>query len=818
MKRYVCIHGHFYQPPRENPWLEELEWQESAQPYHDWNERITMECYAPNAYAHILDHNQKIIDIVNNYEKISFNFGPTLLSWMERNDPEIYARIIESDKASRKNFSGHGSAMAQCYNHMVMPLANSRDKETQVLWGCKDFQYRFGRKPEGMWLPETAVDLETLDIMAKNDIRFTLLAPHQAGRFRRIGRGEWIDVRASGLDPRVSYLCRLPSGRDIAIFFYDTFIAHDVAFGDLLFNGKNFADRFLHIDAGFHEDHLIHIATDGETYGHHHRRGDMALAYCLHSIEQSGSATLTNYAEFLAHHSPQYEVEIIENSSWSCIHGVERWRGDCGCRLGTMPSWTLAWRAPLREAMDWLRDELGLLYEEIGGRYLKDVWSARNDYIRIVLDRREDTVNEFLSLHASKFLDKEERVSVLNLLEMQRSAMLMYTSCGWFFDEISGIESTQILTYAARAIQLAEGLSQKKYEAVFTGILKKAPSNFRQYYGDGRDLYLKRVKPMILELVHVGAHYALSSFFEDYPTSARVHCYNIENLFCECNLLGKGKVCAGKVRVSSALTGEEQMITYAVLYHGGLELEVGVSLLTDENQFLDLVQEIRKVSRTQDLEKVRQIMIDRSQFGPFALANLFKDSQRNVLYQILDTKLEQISASLKQINEFHYPLVKVMRQLHVPLPKMLSSVVQAMVNADIIQILTSPTIDYDALEKLVNEVKDCDLEIDRQAMEYFVKKKIDQIMERLLRRTEDVCPLKEFETMMKAINPLSLDIDYWKAQNQLFSLGKKFYPPMKKRAGRGEETAVEWIKYFELITDYFKLNIEGASEFAIARG
>ena len=370
MGRYVCIHGHFYQPPRENPWLQDLEWQESAQPYHDWNERITMECYAPNAYAHILDHNQKIIDIVNNYEKISFNFGPTLLSWMERNNPEIYTRIIESDKASRRNFSGHGSAMAQCYNHMVMPLANSRDKETQVAWGCKDFLYRFGRKPEGMWLPETAVDLETLEIMAKNDIRFTLLAPHQAACFRRIGEEEWIDARAHGLDPRLSYLCRLPSGKDIALFFYDALVAHDVAFGDLLFNGRNFAERFLNVDAGLDEDHLVHIATDGETYGHHHRRGDMALAYCLHSIEQSGAATLTNYAEFLARHPPRHEVQIIENSSWSCIHGIERWRGDCGCRLGTTPFWTLAWRAPLRQAMDWLRDELSRLYEEIGGRYL----------------------------------------------------------------------------------------------------------------------------------------------------------------------------------------------------------------------------------------------------------------------------------------------------------------------------------------------------------------------------------------------------------------------------------------------------------------
>jgi alpha-amylase/alpha-mannosidase (GH57 family) len=336
MQRYVCIHGHFYQPPRENPWIEAIEQQDSAYPYHDWNDRITVESYGPNAEARILDAHDRIVHIVNNYAKISFNFGPTLLAWMREHARATYDAVIDADRESIAHY-GHGSAIAQAYNHLIMPLANPRDRNTQVVWGERDFQYRFGRKPEGMWLPETAVDIATLEVLAEHGIRFTILAPHQAASVRRIGDRDWSDVRGARIDTRRAYLQRLPSGREITLFFYDGPASRAVAFEHLLRNGEHFAQRVLGILGNDGDPQLAHIATDGETYGHHHRHGEMALAYALHHIEQRQLATCTNYASFLAAQPPRHEVMIEEMTSWSCAHGVERWRSDCGCHTGGGP-------------------------------------------------------------------------------------------------------------------------------------------------------------------------------------------------------------------------------------------------------------------------------------------------------------------------------------------------------------------------------------------------------------------------------------------------------------------------------------------------
>lgn len=468
MERYICIHCHFYQPPRENPWLEAIELQDSAYPYHDWNERITGECYAPNAASRILDGEGRIESIVNNYAKISFNFGPTLLSWLEDKAPDVYGAILEADRESREKFSGHGSALAQAYNHMILPLANRRDRYTQIFWGIKHFVHRFSRPPEGMWLPETAVDLASLDILAEHGIRFTILAPHQASRLRKIGGRAWRDVSGARIDPTMPYKLRLPSGRTINLFFYDGSISRAVAFEGLLARGENLAHRLL--DA-FSEartwPQLIHIATDGETYGHHHRHGDIALAYALHYIESNNLAHITNYGEYLEQHPPTHQVEIFEKTSWSCGHGVDRWWTDCGCNSGTHPGWNQAWRTPLRNALDWLRDTLAPQYEEKARACLKDPWAARDDYIEVILDRSPENLDQFLANHAARKLNDAEKITVLKLLELQRHTMLMYTSCGWFFDDLSGIETVQVIQYAGRAIQLAQELFGEGIESQF---------------------------------------------------------------------------------------------------------------------------------------------------------------------------------------------------------------------------------------------------------------------------------------------------------------------------------------------------------------
>ncbi|HVV69935.1 MAG TPA: DUF3536 domain-containing protein, partial [Verrucomicrobiae bacterium] len=388
MEKFICIHGHFYQPPRENPWLETVELQDSASPYHDWNERIGAECYAPNTTARILDEEGRIARITSNYARISFNFGPTLLAWMKDKMPEIHEAIVESDRLSQQHYSGHGSAVAQVYNHMILPLANARDKYTQVLWGVRDFESRFGRAPEGMWLAETAADTPTLETLAELGIKFTILSPYQASRTREIGKRNFRDVGGGQIDPTRPYLMRLPSGKTITLFFYDGPVSQAVAFEGLLTSGERFAHRLM---SAFNDrrdwDQLVHIATDGESYGHHHRQGEMALAYALQYIESRNLARLTNYGEYLEHHAPTREVQIHEKSSWSCVHGVGRWMTDCGCNSGGHAGWRQGWRTPLRQALDWLRDELAPLFESKGKELLRDPWDARNRYISIILDR-----------------------------------------------------------------------------------------------------------------------------------------------------------------------------------------------------------------------------------------------------------------------------------------------------------------------------------------------------------------------------------------------------------------------------------------------
>ncbi len=528
MARFLCIHGHFYQPPRDDPWLGTIEPQPSAQPYRDWNARITAECYAPNAAARILDGDGQTTRFVNNYARISFDFGPTLLAWLQAEEPAVYGAVLAADRESRERFSGHGSALAQAYNHVILPLANRRDKQTQIVWGLRDFEHRFGRPAAGMWLPETAVDLETLERMAAHGVRFTILEPHQARRVRALPAaaagpeparaseparqpetervphpaperqpGEWHSVAGGRIDTTRPYEVALPGGRSIAVFFYDGPIARAVAFEGLLSSGEHLAGRLL---AGVPQenggpDRLVHVATDGETYGHHHRHGEMALCYALRQIEANGWATLTNYAEYLGAHPPADEVELVENSSWSCVHGVDRWREDCGCRIGGPPEWNQAWRTPLRQALDELRDEIAPLYEQAAGELFESPWEARDDAIAIVLDPSPASADAFLARHCrGEAPAGERRAQALRLLEMQRHAMFMYTSCGWFFDDLAGIEAVQVLRYAGRAAQLADQLFGSQCERALLRRLAWARSN-DPAAGTGRDLYEARVRP-----------------------------------------------------------------------------------------------------------------------------------------------------------------------------------------------------------------------------------------------------------------------------------------------------------------------------------
>jgi alpha-amylase/alpha-mannosidase (GH57 family) len=806
MNRYICIHGHFYQPPRENPWLEEVEMQDSAYPYHDWNERITAECYAPNTASRLLEPGGRIIDIVNNYSKISFNFGPTLLSWMERHSPDVHRAIVEADRQSRKNFSGHGSALAQVYNHMIMPLANARDKRTQVAWGVRDFEHRFGRRPEGMWLAETAVDLETLDIMAEHEILFTVLAPRQARRVKRMAGGRWRNVSDARVDPKMAYLCRLPSGRAINLFFYDGPISQDIAFGGLLTSGETFANRLL---SAFSEDagqpQLVHIATDGETYGHHHRHGDMALAYCLHHIESNELARLTVYGEHLERFPPTHEVEIIENTSWSCAHGVDRWHSHCGCNTGR-EGWAQEWRAPLREALDWLRDELVAVYEKEISPHVRDPWAARDDYIDVILNRSAENVEIFLSAVAARELSKEEKVKTLRLLEMQRHAMLMYTSCGWFFDEISGIETTQVLQYAARAMQLAVKAAGADFEPRFVELIRRAPSNVEENQ-NGAEVYARFVKPAAVDLLRVGAHYGVSSLFKQYEETETIYPYTAQRESYDVGEAGRQRLAIGRAHMRSNITWDEKTISFAVLHFGDHNLIGGVRDFKGDEDFALMREEIKGAFSRSDTPEIIRLMDKHFESHNYSLWHLFRDEQRAVFSRILESTLSEVQVSFRQVYEHNYQIMQVMRELHNPIPKALMTAAEFTINSGLRAALESEETDLEHLRGQIEEARKWGVELDRTTLGFVANRKIDSLMRRLSDTPEQIPLLKEAASLVGLLGPLNLALDLWKAQNVHFSIARQLRQPMRERAEAGDLEAAEWLEHFDSLGSHLGVRI-----------
>jgi alpha-amylase/alpha-mannosidase (GH57 family) len=807
MERYVCIHGHFYQPPRENPWLEAIELQDSAYPHHDWNERITEECYAPNSASRILNTEGKIIGITNNYAEISFNFGPTLLSWMESNATAVYQSILDADRESQKTFAGHGSALAQGYNHMIMPLANRRDKYTQVLWGTWDFEHRFGRKPEGMWLPETAVDLETLDVLAELGIKFTVLAPHQAGKVRELGSEEWQDVGEGRIDPTTSYLLNLPSGRSISLFFYDGPVSRAVAFERLLRSGEYLADRLL--DTFWEErtwPQLVHIATDGETYGHHHRHGDMALAYALNYIESNGLAKLTNYGEYLEKHPPNHEVEILENTSWSCGHGIERWMSDCGCNSGAYPGWNQAWRAPLREALDWLRDTLAPRFEEEAGLLLKDPWEARDDYITVLLDRSQESIGRFLDEHAAREISDARTVKVLKLMELQRHAMLMYTSCGWFFDDLSGIETVQIIQYAGRAVQLAEELFGEPVEPGFLKLLERARSNIPSQ-GNGRRIYERFVEPSMVDLTKVAAHYAISSLFEEYGEETGIYCYDTDLEGSQNFEAGRARLSVGRLKVASQITQESSDLSFGVLHFGDHNLNAGVREYQGKEAYQNMVSETSEAfSRAEFPEVIRELD---KHFGisTYSLRYLFRDEQRRVLDRILESTLAEVEASYRQSYELHNPLMRFLTDLGNPLPRALHSAAEFIINTDLGRALGSDNLDAERIRGLLEEASLWEIDLDNEVLSYIFKQNLESLMERFLFASDDLSLLQQLLAAGGTLKSLPFEVDLWKVQNLFHQILRDSYPELLRRGSEGDEAAVEWAALFAALGQQFSIQI-----------
>ncbi|MFH1116386.1 MAG: DUF3536 domain-containing protein [Pseudomonadota bacterium] len=794
MDRFICIHGHFYQPPRESPWLEAIEIQDSAYPYHDWNERISAECYAANAVSRILDSEGRIVQLVNNYAGISFNFGPTVLLWMEKYASEAYEAVLEGDRQSVEKFSGHGSAMAQAYNHMILPLANCRDKRTQIIWGIKDFAYRFGRKPEGLWLPEAAVDLDTLDIMAQYEIAFAVLSPGQARRVRSIDGDEWQDVSGVRIDHTMPYRVSLPSGRSMSLFFYDGPISQALAFEGLLNNGEAFANRLLY---GFPEDRssprLVHVATDGETYGHHHRGGDMALAYALHFIESSGYAKLTNYGEYLENHPPTHEVEIFEDSSWSCIHGIERWRSDCGCNSGGRPDWNQAWRAPLRASLDWLRDAVKPAYEGLAGRFLTDPWAARDDYINVIVDRSPERIGAFLERHAKRPFHSGDEVKILELMELQRHAMLMYTSCGWFFDELSGIETVQVMQYAGRVLQLADQIFRGSFEPEFLEHLELAKSNIPEH-GDGRAIYEKFVRPAMLDLKSVGAHYAISSLFQDNGERSSIYSYTAVMEDYRNFQVGSAKFVIGRAKVTSKVTRVSTSLCFGVLHLGDHNIACGTGEYRGKREYEALVREISDAFARADFPKT--ILLLGKHFGrsTYSLTSLFADERTKVLNMIMEPTLREADASYYSIYEHHAPLIRFLKGSGMPLPKGLALAAELTLNAKLRGALQRDGLEPEVVLPLLEEARLAGANLDATVLGLLAARNVEHLAEQLLEQPDD---LSRMETLNKAatlVRTWPFEVDLWKTQNICYKLVHTHWHHFKEKAGLGDRVAQEWMR------------------------
>jgi alpha-amylase/alpha-mannosidase (GH57 family) len=828
LDRYVCVHGHFYQPPRENPWLEVVERQESAWPYHDWNERITEECYGPNTAARVLGERGRISRLINNYGRISFNVGPTLMAWMADNDPEVHAAIVAADRRSIERFGGHGSAMAQVYNHAIMPLANARDQRTQALWGIRDFQHRFGRDPEGMWLAETAADTDTLEVLADLGIRFTVLSPYQAAAVRASpgatgdggrtptssSKADWTDVSGGRVDPTRPYRVVLPSGRSIAVFFYDAGVSQAVAFEGLLNSGDALAHRLLDAFPSHDGPRLVHIATDGESYGHHHRNGEMALARALQLLGHREDVQLTNYGQYLELFPPTDEVRIVEGGSWSCAHGVERWRSDCGCVTGELGR-SQAWRRPLRGALDWLRDELVPRYEEHAKTLLEDPWAARDDYHSVVL-HRIDNLPVFLRAHARHRLDGAETSQVLRLLEMQRYALLMYTSCGWFFDELSRIETVQILAYAARAIQLAGLLFDEDLEEEFLQRLAAARSNL-PLYGDGRGVYEELVWPLRADFEKVAAHFAISGLFRGDPPEERLGCFEVSRADERRSDAGRARIGYGQLTVRTVVTLVEHSYEYAVLHFGDHNFLCGIRRRGEEAAYERMVSAVEAAFDEASFPDTIRVIDEHFDSPGYSLSDLFRDEQQRLLDEILDATLVDVEATFRSIYRARAPLMRFLVGLDAKLPAALEGTAEVVINAQLREALSQRLVPSQ-IRGLVDEAERFGVPIDTDALEHAYRAAVDRTMRRIDRALEDPEIFARFgpgeerffrgvETLVDVAETLPFDADLSRAQNLAWRVLIGHRPTLVVRAGAGDEAAARWLETIDRLTERLDMEI-----------
>ncbi|WP_293329809.1 DUF3536 domain-containing protein [Microcoleus sp. CAWBG58] len=772
----ITVHGHFYQPPRENPYLDAIERQASASPSHDWNERIDNECYRPNAFARILNDRGEVAGIVNNYEYLSFNIGPTLMSWLERYDSSVYQRILEADRKSSQRLNGHGNAIAQVYNHIIMPLANERDKYTQIRWGIADFRSRFDRHPEGMWLAETAVDYATLEVLVAEGIRFIILAPSQAERCRPlIGQnqegeqetdGEWHEVGGGQIDPTRPYRCYLkpemrlmadhqlsplstyhfgrglgqqssvpnPNTPYIDIFFYDGPISRDMGFNDVLSSSHHLAGRLGQAVRGDHRPaQLISVATDGETFGHHKNSTEKCLAYAFTEEFPRRGWTVTNYAHYLGQNPSAWEVELKPVTAWSCSHGVDRWQDDCGCGGGG--GWHLLWRKPLRDTLNWLRDRLIPIYEEAGRKLFCDPWKARDEYIDVIRDRSPANVDSFLQRHQIRELDAAEQVDALRLLEMQRHTLLMFTSCGWFFEEVSRPEGVQILRYAARALELAGEVTGVQLEKDFIDRLALIPSNV-DCFKTGAEVYRQLVTTAQVSLKQVAAHYAISSLFAKYPREQRVYCYQAEQEDFQIQRMGSMTLAVGQLQLTSEITRETEVFVFAAFHLGGWDFHCCIQPFGSRRSYTMLKERLfgvlEEASAAHAILEMVRLFGDQS----FSLRDLFAEERHRIVQLLSQENLTRLDQLYTQVYRENYGVMMAFHRDELPVPLELQVAAEVALGHRCLTAAKALEVETEDSDSLLAEIEAIATEAGNLRSRLNVPE-VKQILERLVLRSLD---------------------------------------------------------------------------------
>ncbi|MEM9567690.1 MAG: DUF3536 domain-containing protein [Cyanobacteria bacterium P01_E01_bin.34] len=790
---YVTIHGHFYQPPRENPYLDDIEPQPSAAPYQNWNERILAECYRPNAFARILDDRGRVIEIVNNYDYLSFNFGPTLLSWLERHDVEVYQRILAADRTSAHRLNGHGNAIAQVYNHIILPLASERDKTTQIRWGIADFMHRFQRRPEGMWLAEAAIDLPTVVALVNEGIRFTVLAPSQAQRCRSLSSEseDWVDVGNGQIDPTRPYRCYVPESygldeygqrRYLDIFFYDGPVSGDIGFNDVVDSSQNLVGRLKQCLQNTDGSQLIHCATDGETFGHHKANKERTIAYAFTRDFPEQGFTVTNYAHYLSLNPPEWEVELKPVSAWSCPHGVGRWERDCGC--ASESGLHQQWRAPLRNALNWLRDRLAQVFETRASVYLRDPWAARNAYVSVILNRTPETIERFFQEQRRREMSPVEEIDCLHLLEMQRHGQLMFTSCGWFFEELSRPEGVQILRYASRAIELVAEVSGQNLEPEFLERLTEARSNYTDLHANGAEVYRKHVLPSVVTPERVAAHYAIKSLFNPYPRSSKVYSYTVEQPHPDSiqrSTYGGDTLSVGRIQVKSDITLNSHDLMYGVLHLGGWDFHCCVQPFPGQRRFEHIQQHLLGC-----LEHRAQAAIAMQElFGReyYSLDDLMASDRHEIMRMLTQSTLGQLNRFYRKIYQDNYRVLLAFRRDGLQIPMELQAAVNMTLNQRLTTLiqafeseLSSSPRTLQELQQLMQEARElgCELQLDEATAT--LNRMLHQQFWHVLNASElDTIaqPLPAIHRCLDVVDLLKLPIDRDRVQeNYLGCLGK----------------------------------------------